>query len=352
VDENLIIDAVVALVLAGVGVLVVSSQKGPPSRAPRGIIAVTGHDQPFQAATFASPLVDALMVRTFWSTTEPNRGGFDFSFIDGQLALARANGKGMVISVMSGVFTPTWALAGVQTAPFVAPYGFLQGQTVTLPLPWDLIYLQTWLGFVAVLGQRYGADPNVVLVPMTGPTSVSDEMSLPDSPSNPDEIAQWAQLGYTPSLYEGAWGQTVTAYASAFPTTAIGLATYPSLPLPTPSDSQATRAAVVANAVGANPGRVAIQTSGMSGAKTGRDGGGYAIVAQYAGHTPAGFQLATSCTRNPLNMGGTDPLSAMQATVAYALMAGPINFLEIYEDDLLNPVLAGPIATARARLVM
>ncbi len=71
----------------------------------------------------------------------------------------------------------------------------MQGKSVTLPLPWDTTYLKRWFTFVRALGQRYDANPAVVNVPATGPTSISEEMSLPNDSDLADLLPRSAHTG-------------------------------------------------------------------------------------------------------------------------------------------------------------
>ncbi len=137
----------------------------------RGVFIVTGHNVAIQAATYTNPAVDGIAIRTFWSEVQPAPEQFNWSFIDSQVQAASASGKQVILIVLPGVFTPAWALQGAQSAQFVVDYGFVQGKTMTLPLPWDTTYLNRWFAFVRVLGQRYDSNPAVVNVPATGPTS-------------------------------------------------------------------------------------------------------------------------------------------------------------------------------------
>ena len=204
----------------------------------RGVFIVTAHNVALKPATYTNPAVDGIVIRTFWSNVQPAPDQFDWSLIDSQVQAASASGKKVILVVLPGAFTPQWALQGVQTAQFVVDYGFVQGTTVTLPMPWDATYLNRWFAFVRILGQRYDSNPAVVNIPAAGPTYISEEMSLPDDPA---AVAKWKQLGYSLAKYKGAWQQTLVAYVQSFPTTQIALTFYPGLRIPDASAEAATR---------------------------------------------------------------------------------------------------------------
>lgn len=310
-----------------------------------GVFIVTDHNAAIQPATYTNPAADGIVIRTFWSKVQPGPDQFDWSFIDSQVQAASASGKKVILVVLPGAFTPSWALQGVQTAQFVVDYGFMQGQTVTLPIPWDATYLNRWFAFVHVLGQRYDSNPAVINVPATGPTSISEEMSLPNDPT---AVAQWKQLGYTLEKYEGAWQQTLAAYTQSFPTTQISLTFYPGLAIPDASAASATRVDLANFAFNHYGQHMAFQENGLSARKN-APSLGYDLVEQYSTKATVGFEMGTSATQKPDQMGGSTPAVALQASVNLGLAAG-VKFLEIYEKDELNPALQPILAHAHSAL--
>lgn len=311
----------------------------------RGVFIVTGHNKAIQPATYTNPAVDGIVIRTFWSAVQPASDQFDWSFIDSQVQAASASGKQVILIVLPGAFTPAWALQDVQSAQFVVDYGFIQGQTVTLPMPWDATYLNRWFSFVRALGKRYDANPAVVNVGAAGPTSISEEMSLPN---DRDAVQQWKQLGYTLQKYEQAWQQTLAVYVQSFPTTQVSLTFYPGLPIPDASAETATRTDVANFAFTKYGQHMAFQENGLSARKADPHLG-YDLVQQYAARTTSGFEMGTSATQKPDQMGGTTAAAALQASVNLGLQAGA-KFLEIYEPDALNPDLQAILANAHTAL--
>ena len=321
-----------------------TSAAGPKQT--RGVFIVTSHNVAIRPATYTNPAVDGIVVRTFWSSVQPAPDHFDWSFIDSQVQAASASGKKVILVVLPGAFTPQWALQGVQTAPFVVDYGFVQGTTVTLPMPWDATYLSRWFAFVHALGQRYDSNAAVVNVAAAGPTYISEEMSLPDDPT---AVAHWSQLGYTQSKYESAWQQTLAVYTQAFPATPIALTFYPGLPVPDASAKTATRTDLASYAFSHFGRHVTFQENGLSARKAAQSLG-YDLVQQYSGQTTTGFEMGTSATQKPDQMGAPTAEAALQASVDLGLKAG-VNFLEIYEPDELNPALQPILQSAHASLV-
>ncbi len=284
----------------------------------------------------------------FWRDVEPRPGEYNWSYIDSQIDAAAQHQKHVVLTVIPGAWTPDWARAGVQQSDFTIKYGHKKGEPDLLPLPWDQTYLGRWFNFVKALGARYDSNPAVVMIPATGPTATTAEMSLPNQP---EAVRKWIQLGYTPKKYEAAWDQTCAVYSEAFPTTLIGLTLYPGLPIPDNKEKVKTRETVVAQAQKRLDGRMAIQTSGLSARKEGRPHrhGGYGFVEGDSGQVTTGFQCGTSASERPERMGSSDPVQALRRTIDFGLEA-KIDFLEIYENDITNPAQQKNIQYAHNQL--
>jgi hypothetical protein len=50
-----------------------------------------------------------------------------------------------------------------------------------LPLPWNPVYKSAWYTFVVALNNRFGANPLLVSIPVSGPTAASEEMIMPNN---------------------------------------------------------------------------------------------------------------------------------------------------------------------------
>ena len=161
-----------------------------------------------------NPYISGLALQIHWSDIEPVEGKPDWSNLDALFAAAESSKKWVQLCIYPGFFTPAWALKGVQTDLFPIPYGPYIGKVESLPMPWDTVYLNRWFAFLKLLSDRYGMSSAFRVVAVDGPTSVSPEFTLPNSPQ---DLRKWQNDDYTPSKYLGAWQQVFQAYAADFP---------------------------------------------------------------------------------------------------------------------------------------
>ncbi len=158
-------------------------------------------EQNVSDAKLASPKWAGIVIRERWSTVVPSAETFDWSFIDAQVARAKRMNKKYVLGILTGNNAPTWLNVPLyQTAPF----------------PWDPTMLAAHARMVAELGKRYGSDPNLVGVHVSGPTrgpSGSLEMHMARGLQR--------QPGYSEARMIAAWKECIDQYAVAFPECAI-----------------------------------------------------------------------------------------------------------------------------------
>lgn len=292
---------------------------------------------------YTNPNTSGVTFRTSWADVEPEDGKFDFSKIETVFANAEKNGKWVELVLLPGFGTPNWAMQGVQTLKLAIPYGRGVGKVKVLPVPWDPIYLSRWFTFLKVIGQRYAGKSSFRKIAAAGPTSVSAEMSLPNSP---DDIAQWKSVGYTSQKYINAWKQTFSVYSSTFPHQYFSLALYPGLPIPDKSQTTYTREQIISLGL-QYPRQFALQADGLDG-KISTNNYGYRVVRDHCGQVPTGFMMNTSAMQRPEEMGANgDPTLALRKSIDKGMApnkAGQhIDYLEIYEPDVtaqeMQPVL-------------
>jgi hypothetical protein len=301
-----------------------------------------------------NPSITGVALQIRWRDIEPVEGKADWSKLDELVSAAESSKKWVHLLIFPGFFSPSWALEGVKTEPFAIQYGPGKGTVETLPMPWDGAYLTRWLAFLKLLSDRYAKSPAFRLVAASGPTSVSAEMTLPNSPKN---LRTWQSDGYTPSRYIGAWKQVMQAYATDFPNQCISLSVGSgglSINDNGRIDGRAhlrTRQTIVDQAIEVLGRRLALQLSDVHagpGPHSVSSESEDQFVIGYNGRLITGFQMRTGAEGNSGVMGAEgDPPAALKRSIDFAMepnRAGRhVNYLEIYLPDVLademQPVL-------------
>lgn len=324
--------------------------------APTGLAVVLDTDalsDPSWRRAVSNQYMDGVALQIHWSDLEPAKDQLDWSKLDDLFDVATKNHKWVALLVFPGFFTPSWALQGVQTRTFPIPYGPGKGTVLPLPLPWDSVYLSRWLGFVKSLSERYASNPALTMVAAAGPTSVSAEFTLPNSPQ---DLKTWQSVGYRPSKYVAAWRQVFTAYVQDFQRQYISLSAGAGLDINEQgqfdrNEHLRTRQTVVDAAMDVIGSRFALQMSDVHAGPGPHDPNSDAedqFIIGYNGRIVTGFQMRSSAVGAPRVMGAPhDPALALRKSVDLATeknAAGrQINYLEIYSPDVLadkmQPVL-------------
>lgn len=333
---------------------------------PVGLVAVI-RNKPGQAVnkdTIANPYIAGVALLIHWSDIEPNEEAPDWSTLDTLVSNAASARKWVQFLIVPGFFTPSWALAGVKTDQFPMQYGPDAGTLAALPMPWDQVYLRRWLTFIGKLSERYASSATVRMVAVAGPTSVSDEGTLPNSIA---DLKKWQADGYTPTKYLNAWKEVLKAFAADFPNQYLSLSGISGgLPINDmgkidKSQHATTRQAVADLAAKILGQRFALQHNDLDG--TSRPDlvgakkrlflpvnkqGGLAFVSGYIGRAVTGYMMRASAM---LGEGMGDPGNPPPVRLKNAINNGTalngagqhVDFVEIWEPDILaadmQPVL-------------
>lgn len=183
-------------------------------------------------AVLNNPAVSGICIAAEWRELEPEEGEYDFSLIDSVLKKAAAKNKTVSLRVFPGISTPEWVYRkGAKRFEFTdrnqEHQGYPQGhrfntyrKKVSIPLPWDTVFLSCWEKFVAAYGSHCRKAENIAMIHITGPTRHSAEMHLP---KEPEDKKNWRDIGYSAQKMIEAWKRCINAFASAFPQTPVVL---------------------------------------------------------------------------------------------------------------------------------
>jgi hypothetical protein len=316
--------------------------------APTGLVVVIENkpQQPqLNLQALNNPLISGVALQVRWRDLEPVRGKPDWSKLDQLFAAAESSRKWVQLLIFPGFWSPPWALEGAQTLTLPIQYGPGKGPLEKLPLPWDRVYLSHWFDFLKQLSAKYGNSPAFRVAAAAGPASVSAEFTLPHQP---EEMQERQRVDYTPNKYIEAWQQVFQVYAANFPNQYVSLSLGFGMNIDDRGKKDAragkpTKEAIIDEGIRIFGRRFVLQNSSLDGyPEPERGTHGIPLVISYNGRIVTGFQLRTSCLRNSGNMGAEgDPPLALRKCIDRGTQPNAggqrINYLEIYEADILAP---------------
>jgi hypothetical protein len=304
----------------------------------------------------SNPSMSGAAVQVNWSDIEASEDKPDWSQLDALFAAAAK--KWVHLIMFPGFFSPPWALEGVQTDLFEIQYGPGKGTSAKLPMPWDRVYLGRWFAFMKLLSARYGGLPAFRMIAAAGPTSVSVEMTLPNSPA---AHRQWMADGYAPARYLSAWDDTFHFYAETFRNQCISLSA-PGLPIleAGPKGRAAhlrAKQEVIERAARAVGNRLAIQSSDLHAGHAAVEApDNTEFINSYSGRIITGFEMRSgsqdAIASKVMGAEGDPPL-ALRRSIDKGMARNSggrrVNYLEIYAADVA-PAAMQPVLQYAAQL--
>jgi hypothetical protein len=314
-----------------------------------------GHGNEINPAILSNSNVDGVGIEVLWSNLETADGTYNWAKqLDSLVAQAALANKKVILRITPGYATPAWVYAeGAQSFNVVwdKNWGYPLCSIVPIPLPWDPTYQEKWTTLIQAIGARYGSNPTVVGVEITGVNGETDETILPNSVYEPitngttsctgyDYVTNWQAAGYTRTLIENAWLTFAQAYQQAFPNAKLIAVMGPhGLPpidqfgniIPKVGSDAIGVQEIITEGIADFPDQFTLENNGLSTEL-------YWNLESYANQAPTGYQTTSA-------LGANLPAGMSQAICADA------TYLELYPNDLLDPSLAADIAAARALLL-
>jgi hypothetical protein len=336
----------------------------------RGVFALQKEGQPIPSAVYADPNVDGIAIRARWSDVEPSEGNFDFSLLDGQIAAANSTSKSVSISLVAGIYSPSWVYAaGASSFSTIVDQKYTQAfcQPAQVPIPWDPVFLQKWTALIQAVGQHYANTPALGRMHITGINFHNEETSLPAQQGGTvvglngqvcqtnNDVQEWMSVGYTAVLVKNAFSQIADAFSASFPKIKIAPMVHGGGFPPLNDTGQVDSAGaqlqgqLISLGVGRYGQQFGVQNNSLSASFVDPQ------VAAVAATTTTGYQMLwfvtndNTCRMNHF-VAPCDPRTDLQGAINLAVQSGG-TYLEIYLPDILNPALADIIASAHTQLV-
>jgi hypothetical protein len=282
-----------------------------------------GSDEAWQ-----NPNVAGVVARTLWSSVEPTDvkkgGAYNWNFLDAAVKAAQSNNKKLIISVESGIHSPSWLYsAGAKKFSGI------------MPQPWDPVFRDRWGQFIKALAARYDGVAQLVAVTMSGPGQKL-EYVFADTQARVNELNQAGG----PSVWQAAANAVTDDFASAFVTTPFFLATSNAIL----GDGRASLTNVVSYGLSKYPNRFGIQCNELqSGSHT---TGPFPHININMPLSPCILQMLQSENSGRLGT-GTNPLNV---SLNNGIMMGAWA-IEVYSADCEDPEDQPDIAAANATLL-
>jgi hypothetical protein len=252
----------------------------------------------------------------------PQAGIYDWSYLDEQISYAEQRKTKITLAILNGPYAPAW-LEEEGAAMFEYQ---LRENIVTLPLPWDPVYLSYYQEFIEELGARYSENEFIHLVHITNSTTNGFEMQYT---FNSVQITDFKTAGYTEELLINSWTTITDAYAAAFPNKPIDVEVHPVFF----SDKIATN--VVNHGLAQYGKRFGVLAAWWSeyNAKN-VYASMFTILQNVQQQSFAGVQLVGAVSA------GLNPLTEEELAAALQLAAdNGFYYMEIWNADLINPQL-------------
>jgi len=298
-----------------------------------------------------NPCISGVALQIHWSDLEPVEGKPDWSKLDELFAAAEESRKWVHLEIFPGFFAPAWALKGVKSEQFAIQYGPGRGTVLPLPMPWNGIYLNRWITFLKLLSARYGKSPAFRLISAAGPTSVSVEMTLPNSVK---DLKKWRGDSFTARKFKDAWQKVFQVYAADFPNQSVSLTVGNALNINDQGEIQQgeglrTRKAIIDQAMGLFGRRFVLQNSDLHAGPE-KQSPATPFVMGYSGRVITGLEMRCAAELGTCSsaMGAEgNPPAALRKSIDKGMapnIAGKrVKYLEIHDGDVLahemQPVL-------------
>jgi hypothetical protein len=304
------------------------------AQAAGGLYVLHSARQALDPTVLDPAFVQGIALQVGWREVEPAEGSYEWGAIEEVLRAARLRRKSVTVHLMP-MFPPPWVYrAGVEPFSYQIenPRNPNVGRTFTQYVPWDPTFLRLWGRLVREFGKQFAGDPTLFAVSVAAPVP---EMALFGGFPGSSAAQKWASI-YDQAAYRKAWRTMVDAYGEAFPRQVKFIA--PGLV----QDDAGFADDVLGYATSRLGDRLCVFNAGLNATmRAGPQGMGsiYAILERYGKIGCLGFQMVWNAT--------DDPRNRLRGSLSEAVMNGRrmgASYVEIYEVDVKNPVLAGDLA--------
>lgn len=326
--------------LASLAIGILVAQQSATADVPQGVFSLSPAGVGCRESVLSNPSVDGISIRQDWKDLEPTEGGYNWSFLDSEIARAAAAGKQVLLRINTQANKPVWVTDAVAAAGGTFFTFFNEGVETTIPVFWDPTFLAKKKAMITALGAHFTNNPAIKIVWSSFANANSEDWSVPHTSS---DIAKWLAAGYTSDKLLDAGKQIIDATMAAFPNQYVTLAVGGNghaggIGNLDPDDSYVARNAVLA-ARATWPGRLIVQKNNLSTFNPQAPGTNTLFQLLWDSRPDVGGQMLDASygdTTYRNNAGVVDaPASILHKSINLGSSYG-MKFIEIYQMDVLN----------------
>jgi hypothetical protein len=287
-----------------------------------------------EAQVRANPHLSGVCLHVGWKDIEKEPGQFDFSAIDKTVAVLRRIGTKYELGIKPGVETPTFLYKqGAKSFETNVrnPHRPNFGAAVTIPIPWDSKYQESFSRLITKVGERYSSDPLCVSVVLTCANFMSNEMHLPKAP---EDRAKWSAMGDYGTKLLDVYKKYTDEWAKAFPKQQVTLHLSQTLDLPSSFFDR-----IIEYGLSKYPERFTIQNCQLTGRREDTGTLSYDLIQKYRDRAHHGFQSVAGFSH------GGERMGSIEMAVLNVVHAGG-EYWELWRGDGENAQITAAIATA------
>lgn len=301
---------------------------------PQGVFSLSPAGVAVRESVLTNPNVDGVSIRQDWRDLEPTEGAHNWSFLDSEVARAKAAGKPVLLRINTQTAKPAWVTTAVSQAGGSFFTFDNDGVQTTIPVFWDPTFLAKKKAMIAALGAHFSGNAAIKIVCVSFANANSEDWSVPHTPS---EVSAWQALGYTSEKLLDAGKQIIDTAMVAFPNQFLTLAVAGNGSLDPDANYVARNAVLSARA--SWPGRLIVQKNSLATFNPPAPGTGTVYQLLWDSRPDIGGQMLFNCysdtTYRNNNGVADDPANILHKSVNAGFAYG-MNYIEIYQVDVLN----------------
>jgi len=182
----------------------------------RGIYEFAGNNS---ATDATDPDLAGVVLTYYWSQIEPQKGVFDWSQIESDMAPWIAAHKKIILRIStSGAasWDPPYSVDGTPAWVYTDGARAIVDNGETIPVYWDQGYLSDYESFVQAFGAEFDGNPNLAFIE---PGIGMGGETLPEQNASAAGVTAWTADGYTDALWLSTIETIGSFFAASFHTT-------------------------------------------------------------------------------------------------------------------------------------